>query len=111
MPHEERMEIIAGIEGVDVVAGWDDGSQTVVGALEILSPDFFTKGGDRSGAKQVPEFEVCKKNGCSVIFNVGGGKIQSSSSLVNQQAERTGIQKSDITSQYANTKENIQKQE
>tara|TARA_R100000808_G_C2142285_1_gene150066 strand:+ start:1703 stop:2191 length:489 start_codon:yes stop_codon:yes gene_type:complete len=83
MPHRERMEIIAGIQGVDYVVGWDDGSQTVTGALEILKPNFFAKGGDRSSKKLVPEFELCEKIGCEVLYNVGGGKIQSSSVLVN----------------------------
>ena len=82
MPHEERMEIIAGIEGVDFVTGWDDGGQFVTGAIEILRPSFFTKGGDRDTSKNVPEFDLCEEIGCKVIFNVGGGKIQSSSELV-----------------------------
>ena len=79
---EERMEIIAGLEGVDYVVDWDDGTQTVSGALEILKPDFFLKGGDRDNRENVPEFDVCKDINCKVIFNVGGGKIQSSSDLV-----------------------------
>ncbi len=82
MPCEERMEIIAGLQGVDYVVPWDDGSQTVVGALEILKPDFFLKGGDRDNRSNVPEFDVCKNIDCKVIFNVGGGKVQSSSHLV-----------------------------
>ena len=82
MPHEERMEIIAGIEGVDVVVGWDDGSQTVTGAIQELQPNYFTKGGDRTDASVVPEFQLCEKIGCEVLFNIGGGKIQSSSTLV-----------------------------
>jgi len=81
MPHIERMEIVGGIEGVDYVLGWDDGTQTVTGALEIIKPDYFTKGGDRNSAENVPEFDLCKKIGCDVIFNVGGGKIRSSSEL------------------------------
>jgi len=81
MPHHERMEIVAGIEGVDYVLGWDDGSQTVTGALEILKPKFFTKGGDRDSSANVPEFELCKEIECKVLFNVGGGKIRSSSEL------------------------------
>lgn len=79
---EERMEIIAGLEGVDYVVDWDDGSQTVCGALEILSPHFFLKGGDRDNRDNVPEFDVCKDIECKIIFNVGGGKVQSSSELV-----------------------------
>ena len=82
MPLEERMEIIAGVKGVDYVVPWDDGGQTVVGAIEILKPFAFTKGGDRDAAANVPEFEVCERLGTSVIFGVGGGKIQSSSDLV-----------------------------
>ncbi len=78
----ERMEIIAGLQGVDYVVEWDDGGQTVVGALEVLRPDFFLKGGDRDNRENVPEFGICKDIGCKVIFNVGGGKVQSSSHLV-----------------------------
>jgi D-beta-D-heptose 7-phosphate kinase/D-beta-D-heptose 1-phosphate adenosyltransferase len=82
MPFKERAEIIAGIKGVDYVVYWDDLSQTVTGAIEILKPVIFTKGGDRDAAANVPEFDLCKKIGCKVMFGVGGGKIQSSSDLV-----------------------------
>jgi D-beta-D-heptose 7-phosphate kinase/D-beta-D-heptose 1-phosphate adenosyltransferase len=81
MPHHERMEIVAGLDGVDYVLGWDDGTQTVTGALEALRPQYFTKGGDRDSAENVPEFELCEKIGCQVMFNIGGGKIRSSSQL------------------------------
>jgi D-beta-D-heptose 7-phosphate kinase/D-beta-D-heptose 1-phosphate adenosyltransferase len=82
MPAAERMEIIAGVQGVDYVVPWDDGGQTVTGALAILKPFAFTKGGDRDAAANVPEFDLCEKIGAQVIFGVGGGKIQSSSTLV-----------------------------
>jgi len=82
MPLEERMEIIAGVRGVDYVVPWDDGGQTVVGAIEVLKPFAFTKGGDRDAVTNVPEFDVCERLGTKVIFGVGGGKIQSSSELV-----------------------------
>lgn len=82
MPEIERLEIIAGVGGVDYVVPWDDGGQTVTGALEILRPIMFTKGGDRDAAANVPEFDLCDKIGCNVVFGVGGGKIQSSSDLV-----------------------------
>ena len=82
MPEMERAEIIAGVRGVDAVVLWDDGSQFVTGALEILRPVVFTKGGDRDSAANVPEFDLCEKIGCKVMFGVGGGKIQSSSDLV-----------------------------
>ena len=82
MPLAERLEIIAGVEGVDFVVSWDDGGQTVTDALDILRPEIFTKGGDRDSAQNVPEFDLCDKIGCKVLFGVGGGKIQSSSDLV-----------------------------
>jgi len=86
MPHQERMEIIAGIAGVDYVVGWDDGSQTVTGALDILQPAIFAKGGDRDAASNVPEYDLCDKIGCEVKFNIGGGKIQSSTNLISNSA-------------------------
>jgi D-beta-D-heptose 7-phosphate kinase/D-beta-D-heptose 1-phosphate adenosyltransferase len=88
MPANERMEIIAGVKGVDYVVPWDDGGQTVTDALAILKPLAFTKGGDRDAASSVPEFDLCEQIGAQVIFNVGGGKIQSSSSLVDAMRSR-----------------------
>jgi len=82
MPEAERLEIIAGVNGVDYVVPWDDGSQTVTEALRVLKPFAFTKGGDRDAATNVPEFDLCESMGTQVIFGVGGGKIQSSSDLV-----------------------------
>ena len=82
MPSWQRAEIIAELECVDYVTFWDDGTQVVSGALQILKPDFFCKGGDRTDAHNVPEFKVCEVIGCKVLFNIGGQKVQSSSVLV-----------------------------
>jgi cytidyltransferase-like protein len=82
MPEAERAEIISGIRGVDAAIIWDDGSQTVVGAIAALKPTYFTKGGDRARPEDIPEWDICQEVACKVIFNVGGGKIQSSSSLI-----------------------------
>lgn len=83
MKLEERMEIINAIKGVDAVVPWDDGSQTVIGALAILKPNIFTKGGDRSSSDVVPEAEICQQIGCKIIYGVGGtDKVQSSSDLI-----------------------------
>ena len=89
MPHDERMEIVSAIEGVDFVLGWDDGSQFVTEAIRELKPRFFTKGGDRNNASNVPEFDLCEEIGCEVIFNVGGGKVQSSSELAQRAMNQT----------------------
>ena len=82
MPLLERMEIIAGLSSVDFVVPWCDDTQTVTGALAELKPNYFTKGGDRTGRSNVPEFDLCQQIGCNILFNVGGKKIQSSSRLV-----------------------------
>ncbi len=88
MPHAERMEIAAGIRGVGYVVGWDDGTQFVTGALELIKPNIFTKGGDRNSAAVVPEFELCQQIGCEVRFGVGGSdKVQSSSDLIKNSQE------------------------
>ncbi len=82
MPLAERLEIVAAIKGVDYAVGWEDNTQTVSGAIDLIKPDFFTKGGDRAAPEDIPEWETCERVGCEVIFNVGGGKIQSSSELI-----------------------------
>ena len=87
MPANERAEIIAGIRGVDAAIIWDDGGQTVIGAISQLKPDFFTKGGDRAAPEDIPEWDICEEVGCKVVFNVGGTKIQSSSWLI-EEAEK-----------------------
>ena len=87
MNEDERAEIIAGIRGVDAAIIWDDESQTVIGAIEALRPSFFTKGGDRAKPEDIPEWEICKEVGCKVVFNVGGGKVQSSSWLLEKADE------------------------
>jgi len=87
MSAAERAEIIAGIRGVDAAIIWDDGGQTVIGAIEILRPNYFTKGGDRAAPEDIPEWDICEEVGCKVIFNVGGVKVQSSSWLL-EEAEK-----------------------
>lgn len=87
MVASERAEIIAGIRGVDAAIIWDDGGQTVIGAIAALRPTYFTKGGDRAAPEDIPEWDTCEEVGCKVIFNVGGGKVQSSSWLI-EEAEK-----------------------
>lgn len=83
MPLQERLELVAALRGVDYVVSWDDGSQFVTGAIEIIKPNIFAKGGDRSTAENVPEYDTCVKVGCHVVFGIGGHeKVQSSSELV-----------------------------
>jgi bifunctional ADP-heptose synthase (sugar kinase/adenylyltransferase) len=97
MPLKERMEIIDSIEGVDFVVPWEtDGDQTVCKAIEILKPNYFTKGGDRFDASTIPEWAICQKINCEIITGVGkGGKIQSSSELI-ERARKFELEEANI---------------
>ena len=86
---EDRMEIIDSIKGVDFVVPWTCyENQTVCGAIEIIKPDYFTKGGDRFDAKTIPEWNICEELGCKIITGVGGDKIRSSSDIVSKSKEK-----------------------
>lgn len=88
MPFEERKEILLGLECVDEVIKCIDEDQTVCKTLEMLKPDIFAKGGDRT-AGNIPEYDVCEANGIEMVFGVGGSdKPQSSSWLVNNAIKR-----------------------
>ena len=90
MPCRERMEIIDAIKGVDFVVPWEtDEDQTVIGALGLLKPKFFTKGGDRFDASTIPEWQICQEINCQIITGVGGEKVQSSSTLVEESRVHT----------------------
>ena len=90
----ERMEIMAALRCVSHVVPWDDGTQTVAGALAILRPNIFAKGGDRSSpeAMDPTELAVCRTVGCRVEYGVGGrDKPQSSGRLVEDARRHAGV--------------------
>jgi hypothetical protein len=60
----------------------NDSDESVCEALKRLKPDYFANGGDRKN-HNTPEMQVCKELGIELLWNMGGGKIQSSSDLVN----------------------------
>lgn len=87
MSEQERAEIISEFPFVDEVYITNhieaDKDSSVSKALEVLKPDIFANGGDRKDESDIPEVNVCKKYNIEMVFNVGfGGKVQSSSSLV-----------------------------
>ncbi len=82
MPFEERCEILRGFTGVTDTSGVVDDDNTVCEALRRLKPTYFANGGDRK-TDNTPEMEVCKEEGIGLLWNIGGSKIQSSSTLVN----------------------------
>ena len=89
MPIEERLEIIEGFDVVDMVVESIDTDLTVCETLQWLAKEenvkIFANGGDKNNIDAIPEADVCRKNEIAMKFNVGGGKIQSSSSLVSNE--------------------------
>jgi len=87
MPQEDRVEIIRALACVDKVIltkhlpNTDD--MSVCAELNEIRPDIFANGGDRF-ADNIPEKKLCEELGITTIFNVGGGKVRSSSELVNE---------------------------
>ena len=82
MLYQERKEILEAIKWVDEVVENVDEGITSTKSLEKYKPAIFAKGGDRTPDNMpLEEIEVCKKIKCDIIYNVGGGKIQSSSEL------------------------------
>lgn len=89
---EERAGILSRIKAVTgvFVTGHELGDKDTSVCNELRSiiarasseyKYFFMKGGDRVDTN-TPEADVCKELGISVLYGVGGGKIQSSSELV-----------------------------
>jgi len=84
MPLAERMEILRALRDVDEVVAVVDRDQTVCETLRLVKPDVFANGGDRRDVADIPEAAVCRELGIEMAFNVGGGKVQSSSELVHR---------------------------
>ena len=110
MNFEERKEIIEGFKYVNQVLPFDDTDDTandlIKRVYDIYNSDsyehdysdaghmgmmdyykiYFANGGDR-GKGNVPEVGVCKELDVTMLWGVGGGKIQSSSWLINNSEE------------------------
>lgn len=83
MDFAERSYIAGCIKGVLMTTGVDDTDGTVCEALKRIKPDVFANGGDRI-LSNTPEMKLCQELGIEMVWNVGGGKEQSSSELVNK---------------------------
>jgi len=88
MKEDERLEIVRALRCVDEAVLAIDEDQTVCETLRMLKPDVFANGGDRQATGDIPEAAVCADLGIEMVFNVGGGKVQSSSSLVRKGARK-----------------------
>tara|TARA_Y100001938_G_scaffold133553_1_gene193055 strand:+ start:969 stop:1400 length:432 start_codon:yes stop_codon:yes gene_type:complete len=87
MGHDERKEIISAFRGVDEVMSFNDDDNSasdLIKKVRLKNPDrsiAFGNGGDRVH-DNVPEVQTCLEANVEMIWNVGGGKIQSSSELI-----------------------------
>ena len=87
MPWEERAELISALACVGNVIQAKDDDRTVCETLKELRPDIFANGGDR-GVHTTPEAKLCEELGIELIWNVGGGKVRSSSELVKEISQK-----------------------
>ena len=89
MPQNERVEIVRSIKGVRYAMTFDDDDNSanhLIKRVRKIHPKAtiaFANGGDRT-KENIPEIEVAKENNVELIWNMGGGKIQSSSTLVEE---------------------------
>ena len=83
MPFEERKEILFNLKHVTDVIDCIDEDETVCETLKHIRKTYpldtiiFAKGGDRT-FDNIPEVPVCQALGIEMVFDVGGGKVQSS---------------------------------
>lgn len=89
MPELERKEVIEAFRSVDKVVltkhPKNPKDMSVCESLEAIRPDIFANGGDRK-LDNIPEVATCHKIKCKMVFNLGrGGKVQSSSWLVDKE--------------------------
>jgi D-beta-D-heptose 7-phosphate kinase/D-beta-D-heptose 1-phosphate adenosyltransferase len=92
MSEDDRKEIVGAFGSVNKVIltshTEDTDDISVCKELEMIRPDIFANGGDRKH-DNIPEYALCERLGIQMVFNIGqGGKIRSSSELVQKQRER-----------------------
>lgn len=82
-----RARVVACLREVDAVVTYEtDSDMTVIGALEAIRPQFFTKGGDRTDASNIAEWDTCAEMGCRILTGCGVDKEWSSSDLLGRWA-------------------------
>ena len=80
LPWVERAAIISDLRSVADVAAVDDADNSVCEALRRLRPKYFANGGDRKN-DNTPEVKLCKELGIERVWDIGGGKTNSSSDI------------------------------
>ena len=91
MKESERIEILESCKYIASVINFDDSDDTACNliskVIDLYKHNtvqiFFSNGGDRN-SETTTEIKYCKDNNIEMLWNLGGGKIQSSSSLIEQ---------------------------
>ena len=91
MDEHSRLRIVLAMQSVNRAMVSIDKDGTVVQSIREILNQYrddpfvdairFMNGGDRKGGN-TPESEFCENNGINLIYNVGGGKTESSSVLL-----------------------------
>ena len=90
---EDRCMVVASIKNVDYVIPYEvNDDLTVIEALKIIKPNFFTKGGDRNSKSNIPEWNICKALNIEIKLKVGVERIWSSTNIINKVIEKHLIQ-------------------
>jgi len=85
MAELDRARIVDGIKGVDYVVIYNHPTRNdCIEAVDIIKPDVFAKGGDRTARENIPEYDTIEKNGGRIEFNVGDPKYWSSSNYLQE---------------------------
>ena len=78
-----RARLVACMRGVDCVVTYETATDmSVNGALEAIRPHFFTKGGDRTDASNIAEWDLAQSLGCEIVTGCGLSKDWSSSDML-----------------------------
>ena len=88
MPFSERKEILESIKFIDEVIDFNDDDDTACNLIKDINRRYsekmeiyFGNGGDRTNST-TPEITYCENNDIGLLWDLGGGKIQSSSDLL-----------------------------
>jgi cytidyltransferase-like protein len=81
LPWRTRAEIVHALKPVDHVLMWDEVNHDhIAGAIRLLRPAVFAKGGDHTVLTTLPTEEIlaCQETGTRIAVGVGGAKSRSS---------------------------------
>lgn len=93
MEFDERVEIMSAFQGVGYAVGFDDSDNSASDLIKRTRELYpaasiaFANGGDRLH-DNIPEVQTCLEHDVEMVWNIGGGKIQSSSDLIKKSSAR-----------------------